>query len=169
LKFLNDFYINHPAWKEFGPGANDMMINSDNVYLLKPLNIDNDPDEQSIKVHLANTGGSVVVINFYTCNGTLDKVIELFRAQWLPFLKSLEIRDITCWVSEMSENKFPRLPAFQDKNLLLTITHFSNENEYKAKRRQIEAIPFAIKNAMQESITIQSNLVLSPANTQLHL
>jgi hypothetical protein len=34
VKFLNDFYVNSLVWKEFGPGANDMMINSDNVHLL---------------------------------------------------------------------------------------------------------------------------------------
>src|SRR5205809_8113737 len=33
IKFLNDFYVDSPVWKEFGPGANAMMINSDNVYL----------------------------------------------------------------------------------------------------------------------------------------
>jgi hypothetical protein len=37
LKFLNDFYISIPAWKEHGHEAYQMMINSDNVYLLKPL------------------------------------------------------------------------------------------------------------------------------------
>src|SRR5215468_9373546 len=37
LNFLRGFYEQGEVWKQFGPGANEMMLDSDNVYLLKPL------------------------------------------------------------------------------------------------------------------------------------
>lgn len=109
IKFLNDFYINSPAWKEFGPGANDMMINSDNVYLLRPLNNNKSSGEQSkgINSNALKTDNGVIAVDFYICNSTLDKVINLFNTSYIPFLKTLDIQNITLWVSEMSENDFP--------------------------------------------------------------
>jgi hypothetical protein len=163
IKFLNDFYVNSPVWKEFGPGANDMMINSDNVYLLRPLNNNKDFKEQSeaITSKLKPDKG-VIVVDFYICNGTLDKVINLFYKSFIPFLKTLNVYDITFWISEMSENDFPRLPVFQDKNLLLSITTYEDENEYQIKQEQINSMPAELKNSMQSLITIQSNLILCP-------
>jgi hypothetical protein len=166
IKFLDDFYINSPVWKEFGPGANDMMINSDNVYLLRPLHtnkISQEPNE-GINSSLLKTGTGIIVVDFYICNNTLDKVINLFNSSYVPFLKTLGIDDITLWVSEMSENDFPRLPVFQDKNLLLTITIYTDETEYQIKQKQINSMPVALKNSMLELITIQTNLLLCPIN-----
>src|SRR5450432_1860492 len=115
VKFLNDFYVNSPVWKEFGPGANDIMINSDNVYLLRPLNNNGSSKEQSdgINGNVLKTGAGISIVDFYICNSTLDKVINLIHSAYVPFLKTLDIHNITLWISEMSENEFPALPAFQ--------------------------------------------------------
>ena len=166
IKFLNDFYVDSPAWKEFGSGANDMMINSDNVYLLRPLSNNKNSKEQSegINSNLLKTDKGVVIVDFYICNSTLDKVINLFNSDYIPFLKTLNIHNITLWVSEMSENDFPRLPVFQDKNLLLTITTYKDENEYQIKQGQINSMPAELKNSMQSLITIQNNLILCQIN-----
>ena len=165
VKFLNDFYIKSNTWKEFGPGANDMMINSDNVYLLRPLNSGNKSIEPSQPVNssVLQTGNEITVIDFYISNSTLDKVIDLFDTSYLPFLKKLNIL-ATLWLSEMSENDFPRLPVFQDKNLLVAISSYKTKKEYQTKQREIEAIPATLRNAMLEKITIQSNLVLLNIN-----
>ena len=37
VKFLNDFYLNSLVWKKYSADANSMIVNSDNVYLLRPL------------------------------------------------------------------------------------------------------------------------------------
>jgi hypothetical protein len=169
VKFLNDFYVNSPVWKEFGPGANDLMINSDNVYLLRPLNNNKTSKEQSdgINSNILKTAKGVIAVDFYICNSTLDKVINLFTTTYIPFLKTLDIQDLTLWISEMSENDFPRLPVFQDKNLLISITAYNDEKEYQVKQDQINSMPPALKNSMQELITTQSNLLLCPINRSL--
>jgi hypothetical protein len=150
LKFLNDFYIDSTTWKEYGKGANEMIINSDNVYLLKPLH----------KNVLLKTDKALTVIDFYICNNTIDKVIKLFDADYIPFLRTINVDDISFWVSEMTENDFPRLPVFQDKNLLVSITNFQNKNEYKLKQNAIDNMPASLINSIQELVTIHNNLLL---------
>jgi hypothetical protein len=151
VKFLNDFYINSSTWKEFGEGANEMMINSDNVYLLKPL----------YKNRLLKTDKTFTAIDFYVCNGKIEKVIKLFDTEYISFLRTINIDDISFWVSEMTENDFPRLPVFQDKNLLVTITNFQDKNEYEIKQMAIDNMPTNLKTSIQELVTTHSNLLLT--------
>ncbi|TDO70033.1 NIPSNAP protein [Flavobacterium chryseum] len=153
LKFLNDFYINSATWKEYGKGANEMMINSDNVYLLRPL-------KAQINREFLKTDKTFTVVDFYVCNSTLEKVINLFDTTYIPFLKNLKIEDITLWVSEMTENDFPGLPVFRDKNLLVSITNYKNENEFNTKQKEIDNMPADLKKSMQELVTIHNKLVL---------
>lgn len=158
LKFLNDFYINSTTWREYGKGANEMIINSDNVYLLKPLH----------KNIFLKTDKEFTVIDFYICNNTIDKVIKLFDTDYIPFLKTINVDDISFWVSEMTENDFPRLPVFQDKNLLISITNFQNKNEYELKKNAIDNMPAILINSIQKLVTIQNNLLLINQKTKTY-
>ncbi|KAF2506912.1 hypothetical protein EYY60_20580 [Flavobacterium zhairuonense] len=153
IKFLNDFYVDSKTWKDYGKGANEMMINSDNVYLLRPL-------ATSISTNFLDASHKIVMVNFYSCNSTLDKVIALFNTEYMPFLESLEIKNTTLWVSEMQENDFPRLPVFQDKNLLVSITSFENEKEYQLKQKLINEMNNHLKQSMLQLITTQNALLL---------
>lgn len=153
FKFLNDFYLNSTTWKEYGKGANEMMINSDNVYLLRPL-------KKEINRESFQTDKAFTVVDFYICNSRLEEVINLFDSTYIPFLKDLKIEDTTLWVSEMSENDFPRLPAFQDKNLLVSISNYKDETEFYTKQKEIDAMPAHLKNSIQELVTIHNKLVL---------
>jgi len=150
MQFLNDFYCDSDTWKNFGPGANNMMINSDNVYLLRPL--------FPGKILPAITG-KYMVIDFYTCNSTREQVVDLFNEAWMPLLASNNIYP-SLWISEMEENKFPRLPVFQDKNLLVSFTSFYDKKEYEAAYAHC-SIPPALHDAMQSLITTQSRLLLN--------
>ncbi|HLA94251.1 MAG TPA: hypothetical protein VK612_00920, partial [Pyrinomonadaceae bacterium] len=154
VKFLNDFYLG-TAWKTHRTEANSMIINSDNVHLLRPLT-------EGIKRNSLQNKGEIGVVDFYVCNSSLDKVIELFRKEYLPFLDNSNVSGVTMWVSEMSENDFPRLPVFQDKNLLVTMTRYKNQREYLQKTKQINSMPEKLNTAMMELITTRNQLVLIP-------
>lgn len=92
-----------PIWKEFGPDANAMMIDSDDVYLLKPLD-----DSQS------SVAANTVRLDYYFAKDeTPSGLIDVFTREHL--------KNTTLWVSELSENDFPSLPAFQYENLLVAI------------------------------------------------
>ncbi|WP_343706223.1 hypothetical protein [Flavobacterium sp.] len=150
VKFLNDFYCESDTWKKHGKEANEMMINSDHVYLLKPL----------YKNKALKTDKSYTVVDFYICNSTIEKVIRLFNEEYIPFLKGLNSTDFSLWTSEMTENDFPRLPVFQDKNLLVTITHYKDKTDYETKQKAIQDMPSALKFSMQSLITIHNQLLL---------
>jgi hypothetical protein len=156
--FLNAFYLNSPIWKEYRGEANGMIVNSDNVYLLRPLDINNLTVNDAKRRFGKNKG--VVVVDFYVCNSTLDKTIDLFKIDYIPFLKSLDVTDVTFWVSELSENDFPRLPVFQDKNLLVSITAFNTPQEANSKLKRIDSPTVKLGDSMKELITTRSRLTL---------
>jgi hypothetical protein len=155
LKFLNDFYLTSPAWKTHRAEANSMIVNSDNVHLLRPLT-------EGISRNLLQNKDDIIVVDFYVCNNSLDKVIDLFRKEYLPFLGILKVSGVTMWVSEMSENDFPRLPVFQDKNLLVTMTKYKDKREFLQKTKQIKNMPEKLNTAILESITVRNQSVLIP-------
>lgn len=109
--FLPEFY-GGSVWKEFGKEANEMMIDSDDVYLLKPL------DESQVF-----SPGKIVRVDYYFANDrTPEKLIEIFGSR--P-----EEKGTSFWISELGENDFPALPVFQYKNLLVAITAFGSDEE----------------------------------------
>lgn len=160
--FLNDFYLKSEVWKKYKKVANDLIRNSDNVYLLRPINI-GDKIEDTItgfSSSVFDNNNPFVAVDFYIANTRLNELIEFYNKDYLPVLKSLNI-ETTMWVSETAKNDFPQLPVFQDKNLLITITFYKNENEYKLKARQIKLkINDELKTKMQDIITTHNELLL---------
>jgi NIPSNAP. len=112
-KFLPAFYYGD-FWKAHRESANAMLANNDNVYLLKPLTLQNDTLVMSHGINFnqftRNTG--IAVVEFYIANTKLCKLIKLFSENYLPLIKNAGIKDYSLWVSEMEENTFPQLPVF---------------------------------------------------------
>jgi len=149
LTFLRGFYEQGQVWKQFGSGANEMMLDSDHVYLLKPLQSETFGYDE-----FARGNGIVVVENYFVKPGHRDEFADLFQANATANLKS---EPILC-ASEMSENDFPRLPVIQDKNLLVAITVFRDESEYQLHVKQSTDL----KARMKKLITSENTLILYP-------
>src|SRR6185503_18594872 len=109
LAFLRGFYEQGEVWKRFGSGANEMMLDSDHVHLLKPLSASFDWSE------LATEAG-VVVIDFYLAKE--KQLAQLIGAFERDYVSSLTKKP-TLLITEMASNDFPRLPVIQDPNLLV--------------------------------------------------
>jgi len=168
VDFLNAFYLNSAVWKKYRNEANGMMINSDNVYLLRPLAESGNLNEAiTVKKSGLMKRSGITVVDFYICNGRLEPTIDLFEKEYLPYLKTHGISP-TLWVSEMAENDFPRLPAFQDKNLLVTMTSFPNESEYDSKIKQIDSPGAELRNKILELVTVHHRLVLHNYDDSSH-
>ncbi len=155
--FLPAFY-GGPAWKEFGPAANDMMLEWHNVHLLRPL-----------KTGVTSNGfagkkGLLIVDYYLAREGKLDALTDFFQAEYLPFLKASGIDEPTLWVSEMQENDFPRLPVIQDKSSLVSLTYFDDEADYQLKLQQTHFNSFGSKSPMQELVRSKESLVLYSTN-----
>jgi len=164
LRFLNDFYLESEVWNAYKNDANSMIVNSDNVHLLRPLAEDVGLDADGFMTRtVLQKQKDVLVADFCVCNGRLPETIELFEQRYLPFLNDHEVCDTSLWASELSENKFQRHPAFQDKNLLVMMTAFPSKSEYASRITAIDEPETSLKHAMLELITTKHRLVLFPA------
>jgi hypothetical protein len=166
-KFLPAFYYG-PVWKQFGAEANTMLANNDNVYLLKPLTLQNGTLETSAAINtgLLRNNKGIAVIDFYIANTKLDKLKTAFAKYYLPAYKTAGITNFTLWVSEMAKNDFPQLPVFQDGNLLVVLTFYKDEAEYRAKQKLVNAaLTEDIKAELQDIITTKNTLVVSSSKS----
>jgi hypothetical protein len=164
--FLPAFYYSD-YWKRNRKTANDLIANSDNVHLLRPLALDGDTliAIGGVKKESLNPHGGIMVIEFYTANSKVGQLKQFFAKKYLPLLRSAGVSELTIWESELAENDFPKLPVFQDKNLLVTIAFYDDEEDYKAKMA-------LVKSKMNENltaeyldlVTIKSSLILYPTD-----
>ena len=162
-KFLNDFYPG-PSWKQHRNLVNPMIVNNDNVHLLKPLPINNSGN--IVEVFDSSWFGKkkgIAVIDYFIANQKLDKLIDFIKTTYSSNLKNAGIEDISFWISEHSPNEFTALPVFQDKDLLVSIHFYKDELEYQSKIKKAEAnLTEAQMNEMLDIITIKNTLILYP-------
>lgn len=131
--FLPEFYYGE-TWKKFGAAANEMMIDSDDVYLLKPI------DELQ-----AFRKNKFLKLDYYFAQEEkIESLIEFFQTKCLAAENS-EIGNVTFWRSELAENDFPRLPAFQHENLLVVLRAFDDEKFYQSELAEIDSVNFQLK------------------------
>jgi hypothetical protein len=149
LTFLRRFYEQGEVWKQFGPGANEMMLDSDHVYLLKPLR-----SESFAYDEFAKGKGILVVESYFVKPNHRDELADLLQANPTPHLNN---KPILC-VSEISENDFPRLPVIQDENLLVAVTVFRDESDYQSHLTRSAGL----KTRIKELITNEETLILNP-------
>ena len=160
-RYLPEFYRGE-FWKQRRDYVNDMLINNDNVHLLKPLSLSEGHSGAAVDSNVFGRKKGLVVVDYYVANTRLKELIEFFKSKYLPFLERNGVTT-TAWVSELTENDFPGLPVFQDKNLLVTITHFEDEAAYRLKLKQVYADPNQkLATELRGIVTTQTTVVLHP-------
>jgi len=153
-RFLPAFYGGE-VWKEFGPAANDMMLEWHNVHLIKPLTANSNPFPE---------GKRVFILDYYTAKDKqIDKLIDLFNQEYIPLLSKWNINAITLWGSEMEKNNFPRLPVYQDKDLLVVISNYKSEQEYESTLNRFNISHKELSVRIKEMIKDKNSLTLYPA------
>ena len=146
LTFLRGFYEQGEVWKRFGPDANEMMLDSDHVHLLKPLSA-------SFEWNELEREAGVVVIEFYLAKANqLDQLITSVETDYLSCFKNKP----TLLISEMANNDFPRLPVIQDPNLLVLINGYADESEYHLQSQ----LCLESKKRARQFIADESELIL---------
>lgn len=157
--FLPEFY-GGTHWKSHRNNANEMLVNNDNVYLLKPLDYADNPAGGTVSSDIFAGEKGLLVIDFFIANTRLNELVEYFRKSYAPVVNPLSGNRMTAWVSELKENDFQGLPVFQDKNLLVTLTPFKSEAEYE-KIRDVPGYRTLVKE-MRSIVTIHQRLLLYP-------
>ncbi len=164
-KFLNDFYYDSPSWKQHKSQANSMLLNNDNVYLLKPLNLKDSSNDADFSFN-SNWFGQekgIAVVDFYTSNTKREKLIEFVKKKYAAILNTSKIENASFWTSETLPNDFTGLPVFQDKNLLVQITFYKNEFEYQTRMKDVDSkMNDELKSEMADLVTIKNTLIVYP-------
>lgn len=164
-KFLNDFYYGSPAWKQHKAAANSMLVNNDNVHLLKPLNLKDSANdsEYSFNSNWFGQAKGIAVVDFYVSNTKLAKLVEFVKQKYVSILNSSKMEATSFWTSEMTSNDFPALPVFQDPNLLVQITFYKDEFEYQTNMKYVAArMDDELKSEMADLVTIRNTLIIYP-------
>ncbi len=132
-KFMKDFYYSD-YWKKNAAECNSMLIDSYDVHLLKPLQIkDHEIDStRGISIENFTQPTGITVITYYTTSNARQQLIDLFANDYLPILTEAGINPVTFLISESVVNDYLPQHVYQDKNLLVMITHFKDEQEYRA-------------------------------------
>jgi hypothetical protein len=164
--FLPAFYYSD-FWKQHRTTTNSMIVNNDNVHLLCPLSWQSDSlmAGKGIKKELLYPKKRIAIVDFYTANNKLEQLKKLIAKQYLPILNTCGIYSFTLWQAELRENDFPKLPVFQDKNLLVIITFYNNEQEYIEKMKVVESKTGEnLKAALLDTITSKQSMILYPTD-----
>ncbi|MDK1374100.1 MULTISPECIES: NIPSNAP family protein [unclassified Sinorhizobium] len=134
---LKSFYTS-AIWKEHGPAANDTMLNSDNVLLLKPVR-GVQPFSHNLprKGEELNTGGLIVVNICSLAPRTEDEFAMFFVQNALPILQDTGARVDALFVTERSVNGFPRLPVREGEAVLVWFECHENDDSFLHHRERL--------------------------------
>lgn len=164
--FLNNFYFG-PVWKKNRTEANSMIVNNDNVQLVKPLlGLEAGSNELINREWFSNNGG-IVVLDYYISNQKRSKLIKLLRQCYLPAMRKAGINKISFWISGDERNDFLQLPVFQDENLILSIAFYNNEADYRARKVGTSKFLSTLEmEGLADAITIHRTEIVYPLKNE---
>lgn len=144
LKALEGFYSG-PIWKSHRSEANDTMLDSDNVLLLRPLR-----PESAFQLDLAarpaiNTpegeGGLICATLYYFSHPVDEQFTAYFDAEVAPLLRQNGANLLSELVTEPAKNNFPKLPVRENENVMMWVASFRDLTAYDAFRSALEKDP----------------------------
>jgi hypothetical protein len=115
---LRSFY-GGPVWAEHGPAANATMIDSDDVYLLRPVPVET--------LSPNGAGGKLVVTIHHLDHPAEDGFLDHFRAHLVPKLASLGATVEQVFVTELAWNTYRALPVWENWNVLVWVGHMPED------------------------------------------
>jgi hypothetical protein len=161
---LTGFY-GGPVWTAHRDAANATMIDSDDVLLLRPAWTDgafdlsrrHRPSVAEVEtINVASRLPGFVEISIHHLQpGSEAAFANRFRAQAVPQLSANGARLLGAFISEHSENTFPRLPVRVAENVFVAATGFDDVDAHAACRAALAVSPawLAVREAMQAGST----------------
>lgn len=119
---LEAFYFG-PVWQAHGPAANDTMVDSDNVLLLKPLDASSGfiPGDRA-PPGATGPGTGAVVCGVHHLLSRDDALPARFREEFMPRLAALGLTPAAVLVTDDSPNTFAGLPVREGERVLIWLT-----------------------------------------------
>jgi hypothetical protein len=139
---LEGFYFG-PIWREHGRAANDTMLDSDDVLLLRPAR-----PTSGLRVDVSarpaprapETDGGVILATMYSFDAPVDaSFVAFFDADLAPVLRGAGATLLGQFVSEPSENTFLQLPVRAGENVFVWFASFADAAAYAAYRAALAA------------------------------
>lgn len=132
---LQGFYYG-PVWREHRDAANDTMIDSDNVLLLKPaspagefhFNLSKRPGKDAPEVE----AGITIATLYIFATPVEARFIEFFEKEVAPILRAARADISGYFVTEASKNTFPALPVREGEHIFAWFTSFADEAAYES-------------------------------------
>lgn len=154
---LQAFYFG-PVWQAHRDAANATMIDSDNVLLLKPVHADAGLPAVVMQRRAIGSPSSAGAICIGTCALTEPaegRFAARFDRQLAPLLRQHGAELLAQYVTDSSENTFPRLPVRDDERVFVWIARFDDVvalDAHLAALRADAAWQEAIAAAMLEEL-----------------
>ncbi|MEO8365148.1 MAG: NIPSNAP family protein [Pseudoxanthomonas sp.] len=135
---LADFY-GGPVWQTHRSAANDSMLDSDNVLLLRPaypgsnFNPSSTPDE--------DTGGSMFATLQYFDAPVSDEVLAFFAQVLVAAWARIGVPVLASFSTEYGANDFPALPVREGEHVLLWFSRHADAAAYQRHQAQLAEWP----------------------------
>jgi NIPSNAP len=141
---LQGFY-GGPIWTEHRTAANETIADSDNVLLLRPARATSglrlDPADRPGIAAPPGTRG-VVVATIYHFDAPVDLgFLDFFETSVAPVFRRAGATLLGDFVTEPSENTFPRLPVRTGENVFVWLASFPDDGAYAAYRTALMKDP----------------------------
>jgi hypothetical protein len=114
-----------PVWRAHRDRANETMIDSDDVLLLRPV-VDLDLTGRT------RDGGPATLVTvtlYHLPPGGEDAFLDFFQSQAVPLLTSTGAPPLAILRTLRAENNFPPLPVRENENVVVWIASFSGPDE----------------------------------------
>src|SRR5215510_8591268 len=138
---LGRFYYG-PVWKEHGAEANATMIDSDNVLLLRPVNMHSGfPAPVGARPpagHLTPPPSLVTATLCYRDSPFDQAFTAFFTSHVAPVMSQTGAAPLACLQTEHAENTFPALPVRTGENVFAWFSRFAGPALLDDHLRQIE-------------------------------
>jgi len=131
-------FYSGPVWKDHGSRANETMLNSDNVLLVKPVAGTQPFPHNLAREQEAQSTRGVVTVNLCSlAPGTEDRFAAFFIAEALPILEEAGARIDAVFVTERSANAFPRLPVREGETVFAWFEMHEDEDGFSRHQERL--------------------------------
>lgn len=131
---LADFY-GGPVWQAHRAAANDTMIDSDNVLLLRPAYPGSNFDLSS-SANAQDEGRIFATVQYFDAPIS-DEALSFFALVMVAVWSRMGAPVLASFVTEYADNNYPALPVRADEHVLLW---FSRHADEAAHRRHVEQL-----------------------------
>ena len=117
-------FYDGPVWAAHRTEANNTMIDSDNVLLLKPARpeLAFRMDQNPVRIAAVDRGPATVLAAIYEMPQAVNaELLSQFEQDLVPKLESNNVRLQGVFVTESSQNTYPRLPIRESEHVLVWV------------------------------------------------